>query len=410
MAKTTYQDIDYQDFDSAIGDIHDGLLLKGLYEYKFDKPSPIQAKTIQPIKDGRDLIAQAQSGSGKTGAFIIGAFTKITLSKCHPQIVILANTHELATQIHSVAKEIGKFMKVNIALCVGGQRNTIEENLKEAKKSHMLVCTPGRLNGLLKFYPNLFDGLKMVIFDEADQLLSDGFIEQIKFILSSVDEKTQMCLFSATSNSDNIKRTKDEFTNNPVEIYIKKDNIKVNLIRNYVVDAENESNKFLILMDLYTKISICQAVIFVNTVERANELATKLRAEGHGIGVIHAQLPEQERIETMKNFRKTLIRTLIATDIIARGIDVQQVGLVINYDIPRCAGFKEQYIHRVGRSGRYGKLGVAINIMTNNRAEWIRLQEIEKTYKIRFDDLPELSEINYILSGVKGYSYDNMAS
>ena len=203
---------------------------------------------------------------------------------------------------------------------------------------------------------------------EDDKLLSKDFIEQIQSILKNVPSSTQICLFSATSNSENVQNTKENFMNNPVEIYVKKEQIKLDLVKNYVIDAENEKNKFDILLDLYNNINICQAVIFVNSVNHAIQLARKLKDSGHtAIGLIHGQLTDSERINILKKFRNTLIRILIATDIMARGIDIQTVGLVINYDIPNGDGFEEQYIHRVGRSGRYGKLGVAINIMTNNK-------------------------------------------
>jgi translation initiation factor 4A len=404
-----YQNIDYEDFDEPLYEYHDGKLLKGIYEYGFEMPSIIQAKCIKPIADGRDLIAQAQSGSGKTGAFVIGALMKVNPTVNSPQAVILANTRELASQIKDVTSEIGKFIKgLKVILCVGGIQqdyNKTETNLKEAKMSQILVCTPGRLNGLIKIDDKIMDKLKILILDEADQLLSDDFMEQIQGVIKSVPQNTQICLFSATTNSKNIHNTKKHFMSNPVELHIKKEKIKVDQIKNYVIDAEKESNKYAILVDLYKNINICQAVIFTNSIDKASELASKLKRDGHSVGVIHRKLTDIERMETLKKFRKTQTRILVATDIVARGIDIQQVGLVINYDIPFGEGFQEQYIHRVGRSGRYGKLGVAINIMTNDKFEWYRIKDISKDYNIRFSEMPELEDVNYYLSGVGGYNY-----
>jgi translation initiation factor 4A len=408
-----YQNIDYDDFDEPLYQYHNGALLKGVYEYGFEKPSVIQAKCMKPIADGRDLIAQAQSGSGKTGAFVIGALMKVNPELRAPQAVILANTRELASQIRDVTYELGKFIggeksRLKITLCVGGiqqEHNRTENNLRDALVSHILVCTPGRLNGLLKVSKNMLNNLKILIFDEADQLLSQDFLEQIQNIIKVIPKSTQICLFSATTQTQNIQNTKKYFMSNPVELYIDKEKIKVDQIKNYVIDAEKENNKYPILVDLYKNINICQAVIFVNTVDKASELASRLRRDGHSVGLIHRKLTDVERMETLKRFRKTQTRILVATDVVARGIDVQQVGLVINYDVPFGEGFMEQYIHRVGRSGRYGKLGVAINILTNDKSEWYRVKDISKKYNIKFADMPSLEEVNYYLSGVNGYNF-----
>jgi translation initiation factor 4A len=172
-----------------------------------------------------------------------------------------------------------------------------------------------------------------------------------------------------------------------------------------VVDAQKYHKKFGVLMNLYKNINICQSVIFVNTINNANMLSKKLEKQGHSVGVLHSDLTHKDRILTMKKFRNTAIRVLIATDVIARGIDIEKVGLIINYDVPFGNKFHEQYLHRVGRSGRYGKLGVAINIVTDDRKEWDRLESISQKYKVEFYELPSLEKINLYLSGVNGYSY-----
>ncbi|ATZ80870.1 eukaryotic translation initiation factor eIF-4A [Bodo saltans virus] len=404
-----YQNIDYDDFDDCIAEFHNGNLLLGVYEFGFRKPSQIQSKTIEPIKDGRDLIAQAQSGSGKTGAFIIGAYTKIDVNKKYPQALIIANSRELAIQIKDVGEEIGKHINAKICLCIGGvdEDNTIENNLKTAQTSQLLVCTPGRLNGLVRMDNKLLDDLNILILDEADELLSDDFIEQIKSIWVHIRSKTQICLFSATSNSSCVQTIKNEngFMKNPVEIFIHTDKIKVDLIKNYVTEAGEYYKKFGVLLNLYKNINICQSVIFVNTINSAISLSKKLEKHGHSVGVLHGKLSGKERITILKNFRNTQTRVLIATDVIARGIDIEKIGLIINYDIPQGDGFQAQYIHRVGRSGRYGKLGVAINIMTDDCKEWNRLKSISQKYKIDFCEIPPLEKINLYLSGVNGYSY-----
>lgn len=405
--KLDYQNNDYDDFSEILCGPQYDLLLKGVYEYGFEKPSEIQAKSIKPIIDGKDLIAQARSGSGKTAAFVLGALTKIDINKNYPQAVIIANTRELASQIKDVACELGKYTGTKIALCKGG---TPPEEEQDISQHHLLVCTPGKLIRFTRKIRGLLDNLKIFILDEADQLLSADFVDQTQDILKKIPRNTQICVFSATTNSKNIQSTKECFMKNQVEIHMRKEKIKVEKIMNYVVEAEEEQYKYDILVDLYKKITICQAVIFVNTIEGACSLANKLKKDGHSVGVIHGKLNDLARMETLKKFRRTEIRVLVATDVIARGIDVQQVGLVINYDIPRGEGFREQYIHRVGRSGRYERIGVAINILTNDKSEWYRIKDIKKEYKINFEQLPKLEEVNYYLSGINGYSYKEMIS
>lgn len=411
MEKVDYENIDFEDFDDAICELHKGRLLMGVNNYGFVKPSPIQSKTIQPIKDGRNLIAQARSGSGKTGAFVIGAFAKIIEEEKYPQAVILANTHELATQIKFVAEEIGKKLKINICLCVGGKEENVNsetENLEFAKTSQLLICTPGRLTGLIRLCPLLLSKLKILIFDEADALLADGFIDQIKYILHNIPMSTQICLFSATAGSENIENNKQYILDNPVEIRIKDEEIKVDLIKNFVFNTRTRENKICILEDLYKTINICQSVIFVNSIGAAKDLAKELRKQ-YSVGLIHGDLPRSERIKIHQKFRETSIRVLIATDVIARGIDIQNVGLIINYEIPSGKGFKECYYHRIGRTGRYGKKGVAISLISN-RHEDDRLREISTFYNIDINVLPNLDSINTYLSDSKGYSYTNLLS
>jgi translation initiation factor 4A len=411
MSKIDYQNIDFDDFDETLCEYHDGKLLKGVYDFGFLKPSQIQSKTMQPMKDGRDLIAQAQSGSGKTGAFVIGSFIKIDKNEKYPQVIILANTRELTMQIKNVASEIGKYLGIDICLCIGGDENdnTIYKNLEVASISQMLVCTPGRLNGLIKTNLSLLSKLKLVIFDEADILLSDNFIEQTQFILLNIPRMTQIALFSATSNSENIQKNKKDFMKNPVEIYIKKEKIKVDSIKNYVFDAGKEEDKFSILEDIYNNVNVCQSVIFVNTINSAIDLTKRLRKSNHSVGLIHGQLSHLDRMNTLQKFRDTSVRVLVATDIISRGIDIQKVGLIINYEIPKGVGFEEQYIHRVGRTGRYKKTGVAINIMSE-RQEWYRIEKISQHYKIEFFELVSLDTINYDLSGMYNINNENYSS
>jgi translation initiation factor 4A len=251
-----YQDIDYDNFDDFLCSYHKGDLLRGIYAFGFERPSPIQAKAIQPICDGRDLVAQAQSGSGKTATFVISALTKIDMSIRRPQAIIIANTRELAAQIETVTKNIGKFIKseasgkhasteLKISLCIGGSNKDTNTNLKEAMCSHVLIGTPGRLLDLIERdgnkksggrrdngnYSNnssgdLLDELKILVLDEADKLLGEDFRDQIHKILKRIPVKCQVCLFSATFLDEILDLTK-KFLNNPVEILVDKDKFTI---------------------------------------------------------------------------------------------------------------------------------------------------------------------------------------
>lgn len=400
--KNEFEDID--DFNDVLYEYHDGNLLRGVNGYGFEKPSDIQSQTLNPICSGRDLIAQAQSGSGKTGAFVIGSLTKVNIKQGSPQVIILSNTKELAHQTYNVASEIGCFIEgLKLSLCVG-KFNDTKTNMKEARKSHLLIGTPGRMNDLITHQKNkeITSNLKLIILDEADSLLRDDFINQIRAIVSELPKTCQICLFSATYTNYSF-RIASKFLLNPIYILVENDKLSVDKIKNYYIDVNEEQYKYDVLLELYNKISICQAVIFVNSVNKAEELTDRLRKDGHTVGLTHSKLSDDARRQTLKSFRKHEVRILIATDMISRGIDVQQVGLVINYDVPNNP---ETYIHRVGRSGRFGKSGVSITFITNeyknfrdrgrNKRVCIdheRIKMIEDKYDIKFEDLPSLEYI-----------------
>jgi superfamily II DNA/RNA helicase len=417
---------EFDSFDDVLYEYHDGNLLRGLYAYGFERPSPIQSKTIISMCEGRDTVAQAQSGSGKTAAFGIAALARVDITIKHPQVIIIGNTRELANQIAGVLNDIGTFTGIKICVCVGGNapptHNTFDksdehkkkhisgpntfQNYEEAKNSHILVCTPGRLNDLIVKDQNqkkdklLLKNIKLLILDEADYLLTGDFILQIQMITRSIPKDTQVCLFSATYSEEVIKLS-EKIIKDPVKILITNEKVSVESIKNFYVNIHREEYKYGTLVEFYNKISVCQAVIFVNAIEKAEQLGNKLKEAGHTVGIIHSKMDDIDRREILKNFRNTRIRILVATDIIARGIDVQQVGLVINYDIPEKS---EQYIHRVGRSGRFGKIGVAISLVTDHYKDIDKMKAIEKNYKINFEELPELDVINNFLTGLNGFS------
>lgn len=406
-----YQDLDFDNFDDYLCEYHNGDLLAGIHGYGFEKPSPIQAKAILPMCDKRDIIAQAQAGSGKTGAFVIPSLALVDPSKDYPQVIIIANTRQLAQQIHYVASKIGTRLISNsnlkIMLCVGGNSGNNEDlwtTLKKAKTSQILIGTPGKLIALGDFDSKknnkikLLDKVKLLVLDEADDLLKKEFAPQIQKIMINIPQESQICLFSATYPQEIINLTK-KFLNDPIKILVEKEKISVEAIKHFYVPLDREDEKYDNLIDIYQQVSVCQAVIFVNSIEKGIELSNELMSCGHSIGVIHSKLDEIEKNEILKQFRLTQTRILIATDLISRGIDVQQVGLVINYDVPYDP---DKYIHRVGRSGRFGKLGVAITFMLKSRTDLSRMKNIEQEYKIEFEELKNNKDINKINSYLGG--------
>lgn len=356
-------------------------LLRGIYSYGFDKPSLIQSKAIVPIISKKEIIVQSQSGTGKTGTFSISALQCLneTINKC--QIIVMSPTHELAKQTKNVMENIGRYLNIKIALCIGGL--SIQENKKELDSAHVVIGTPGRTYHMIKDgYLNTMY-VNMLILDEADEMLSGDFKDQIRNIIRAIPTKTQICLFSATMPDYVLSLTK-AFMNNPVEILIKKEELTLDGIKQFYLGMEREEWKFDALKDLYTYLTISQSIIYVNTKNKAEWLQKRLKEDAFSASVIHSEMSPSDRSDVLQDFRKGGTRVLISTDLLSRGIDIQQVSIVINFDLPTNY---ECYIHRIGRSGRFGRKGVAINFITTRDER--RLQDIERYYKIKIEPMPD---------------------
>jgi superfamily II DNA/RNA helicase len=357
-------------------------LLRGLYAYGFETPSSIQKKAIMPMIQGKDLIAQSQSGTGKTGTFAIGTLQLVNESIRKCQAIILAPTRELAQQIYSVISSLSSYMKkLDVVMCIGGT------DMAEAKKklsggAQIVVGTPGRIIKMISTRMISTRLMKAIVLDEADELLSHSFVPQIKTILENIPSETQICLFSATMPRDKIGLTK-YFMNNPVMIFVKRDMLTLEGISQFYIAVDEESWKFDTLCDLYDTIAVSQSIIYVNTKKRAIWLKDELESKGFTISVIHSDMESLDRMKIMEGFRKGSVRILVSTDLLARGIDIQQVSIVLNYDIPRD---KQCYLHRIGRSGRYGRKGVAINFVTRNDERY--LHDIERYYSTQIAAMP----------------------
>jgi translation initiation factor 4A len=352
-------------------------LLRGIYSYGFEKPSAIQQKGIKPIILGRDTIAQAQSGTGKTATFSVGMLELVDNSINNCQALILAPTRELAQQIHRVVTQIGQYLKINCHACIGG--TVVREDIRILERGvHVVVGTPGRVFDMISRNHLSTSHLKIFILDEADEMLSRGFKDQIQEIFRHLPGNVQCCLFSATMPPDILKLTSD-FMRDPIRILVKKDELTLEGIAQYYIPIEKEDWKFATLADLYENLDIAQAIIYANTRKKVELLTKQLTEKDFVVSFMHGEMDQTQRELIMKEFR-----TGSTSDLLARGIDVQQVSLVINYDMPTNY---ENYLHRIGRSGRFGRKGVAINFVTESDAQF--LKDLEQHYNTSIEELPE---------------------
>jgi translation initiation factor 4A len=356
-------------------------LLRGIYGYGFVKPSVIQAKGVLPILKGKDTIAQAQSGTGKTGTFAISILQVVDADSSRCQALVLAPTRELAQQIQRVIMCLGEYLKVNVHICTGGT-NVMEERKKLQEGVQIVVGTPGRVHDMLKKGYLKAEHLKLFVLDEADEMLGRGFQEQIKEIFKLIPGDVQIALFSATMPPEILGLTKD-FMRDPATILVKNEELTLDGIKQFYIAIDKEEWKFDTLVELYNNIDIQQCIMYCNKKQKVDELTEKLKEKNFTVSSMHGEMEQTQRDLIMREFRTGTSRVLITTDLLARGIDIQQVSLVINYDLPLS---KEKYIHRIGRSGRFGRKGVAINFVTPTDYKF--LQEVEKYYNTEVVEMP----------------------
>ena len=307
----------------------------------FEKPSAIQQRAILPIIKGRDVLAQSQSGTGKTGVFCIGILQNIDTSLMETQALILSPTRELAEQSQKVLLSIGDYMKVQCHACIGGK--SIGEDIRRLNYGVQVVSgTPGRVYDMINRRFLRTRNIKMLVIDEGDEMLNQGFKEQLYDIYRFLPPSTQVILVSATMPKEVLDMT-NKFMNEPVKILVKRDELTLEGIKQFFIAVEKEEWKLDTLIDLYNSLTITQAVIFCNSRKKVEWLANELRNAGFTVSAMHGSMPQKERDSIMEEFRAGNSRVLIATDVLGRGLDVQQVSLVINYDLPSS---RELYIHR----------------------------------------------------------------
>jgi len=356
-------------------------LVRGIYSYGFERPSAIQQRAIRPMIKGRDVIAQAQSGTGKTATFSIAMLQSIDTQLRDTQVLCLSPTRELAVQIQKVVLALGDYLNVQCHACIGGT-NLGEDLRKLDFGQHIVSGTPGRVFDMIRRKTLRTRNIKTLVLDEADEMLNKGFKEQIYDVYRFLPPATQVILISATLPHEILEMT-NKFMTDPIRILVKRDELTLEGIKQFFVAVEREEWKFDTLCDLYDTLTITQAVIFCSTKRKVDWLTEKMRESNFTVSAMHGDMPQKERDAIMKEFRAGQTRVLITTDIWARGIDVQQVSLVINYDLPNN---RELYIHRIGRSGRFGRKGVAINFVKSDDIRILR--DIEQYYSTQIDEMP----------------------
>ena len=355
-------------------------LLRGIMSIGFEIPSPIQEQSVCKISKGDNIIAQAQSGTGKTGAFVIGTLNKLDVTKSQTQILVIAPTRELITQIASIYKEISKYMAgIKIYLCVGGEQINKDFYYLNRNTPHVICGTPGRLLHLLED-KKIMSNINTVVCDELDVLFSTDFDREMNRIFSII-KYNQLCLFSATMH--NVAELNHLFDSEPETILVKADMLTLEGINQYYIALEHQRLKYDTLKDIYERLAVSQCIIYCNSVKTVDYLYDRMIHDDFPVICIHSKMSGDERKEAYNNFKSGSSRILISTDLTSRGIDIQQVSIVVNYDFPKNI---HTYLHRIGRSGRWGRKGTGINFITNYDSGLLR--EVETYYNTDIKELP----------------------
>lgn len=374
----------YDAWDSL--DLKDDLL-RGIYSFGFESPSQIQKLAIKPIIDKRDVIAQAQSGTGKTGTFTISSLQRIEISEKTTQVMILAPTHELVKQISFVVKGIGSMMEgLVVKTLVGG--TSVNEDIKQLNENvpHIVVGSTGRVNDMIRRQHLNTSNIKLFILDEADEMLSGGFKDQVYQIFQNLPQEAKISVFSATMPPYILEMT-NKFMNNPVKITMEPEKLNLEGIEQFYLALNDDNGKYDTLKRLFNFLTVNQTIIYVNSVQRVEDLYNAMVADGYSVVCIHSSMKREDREQSFKDFRTGTYRVLISSNVTSRGIDIQQVSIVINFDIPKSVN---TYLHRIGRSGRWGRKGTAINFITRQDVGYMK--RIESHYKSNIKELP--SEFN----------------
>lgn len=355
-------------------------LMRGIFSYGFELPSPIQKQAILPILMKKDIIAQAQSGTGKTATFAIGTLGNINITEHTTQALILSPTKELTIQTAKVFENLGCFMKgLNIMSLYGGT----DINYSSIQEPHIICGCVGRVLDMVTRRKIKLNKVKLFVLDEADIMLSSGFKDQVHSIFQYLHPEVKIALFTATLPVS-MQPLLDKIMQNPVIIKVRPESLTLDGIRQYYLNVNNDRDKFEQLKILFQQFSLSQTIIYCNSVKRVEDLYNNMNADGFAVSMIHSNMIPEIRKTNFLDFKEGNSRVLISSDVTARGIDIQQVSIVINFDLPKCI---HKYLHRIGRSGRWGRKGVGINFITHRDQD--KMQELENFYKIEMQVLPE---------------------
>lgn len=376
------EDSQYNKWDEIPG-ISDKLL-RGIFNYGFERPSPIQRRGIVPIIEGKDIIAQAQSGTGKTGCFSVASLASLTPELKQVQVMILAPTRELARQIYSVISALSTYMDgCRVQLLIGGTSTDADVSQLKSDVPQVIVGCPGRVHDMLRRKHINPQHINLLVIDEADEMLSSGFKEQVYYVFQCLKSDVQVGLFSATLPEDLIALT-DKFMRDPVRILVKSEQLTLEGIRQYYIALDADGEKYETLCDLYNSLSMAQCIIYCNSVRRVSDLYQAMHEDKFPVCCIHSGMDKEERAKNYEDFRLGKYKVLISSNVTARGIDIQAVSTVVNFDMPKDI---HTYLHRIGRSGRWGRKGVGINFVT--RRDFRKMREIERYYDTQILELPE---------------------
>lgn len=358
-------------------------ILRGIFAYGFEKPSPIQQKAIKPLIMGKDIIAQAQSGTGKTATFTIGALANVDVTNNNTQVLVLSPTRELTAQTAKVFSSLGDMMDgLRVQVLFGG--SSIEEHSSFSNKNvpHVICGCTGRVYDMLRRDKITLKNLNLVILDEADEMLSSGFKEQVYNIFQYFNNNIQVALFSATL-PPSVYPIINKIMRNPVRISVKREMLTLEGIRQFYIAVDDDRQKYATLKNLFSFLSVSQCIIYCNSVKRVSDLFDAMKEDEFPVCCIHSNMEKSDRDAAFNDFRNGKSRVMISSNVTSRGIDIQQVSIVINFDLPKCV---HNYLHRIGRSGRWGRKGVGINFIT--RRDIIKMKEIESHYSCQVVEMP----------------------
>jgi ATP-dependent RNA helicase DeaD len=363
-------------------------ILKTLVELGYETPSPIQAASIPVIQEGRDLIGQAQTGTGKTAAFALPLLARIDPNKKFPQLLVLAPTRELAIQVAEAFQTYSRYLKCAVLPIYGGQ--SYDNQLRQLRRgTQIIVGTPGRVMDHIRRKTLVLDQLQALVLDEADEMLRMGFIDDVEWILEHTPAERQIALFSATMPNE-IKKVADKYLTNPKHIKIETKSSTAPTIRQRF-SIVNRNQK----LDAFTRILEVEdfdgVIVFVRTKVATLELAEKLSARGHSCAALNGDIPQNQRENIVDKLKKGTLDILVATDVVARGLDVKRISHVINYDIPLDT---ESYVHRIGRTGRAGRSGDAILFVTSRERHLLRAIERETNSVVEPMEVPSANDVN----------------